>query len=200
MTLTAAEAGLAALLTDVCVGSADALVASLRRAVADGATDVEIDEVLLLGPLYTGYPRTLNAFAAWREMRPHAASVGVSPADRATAGLSAFAAVYGPRALRVQDEIGRLHPDLRAAILEDAYGRVLARPVLSLRLKELCALPVLIATDAPRQLASHVLGARRAGATDEEVLAACETARKRTEPGRFAVGLERVNDTLVRRD
>ncbi|HYC76497.1 MAG TPA: carboxymuconolactone decarboxylase family protein, partial [Planctomycetota bacterium] len=143
-------------------------------------------------------PRTINAFAAWRASGRGAAVALPAALDRAAAGASAFEAVYGDRADRVRAELARLHPDLERAVIEDAYGRTLSRPVLSLRVKELVAVPVLIATDAPKQLASHVAGARRAGADDAEILEAAEQAKARCARGAFAPAISRVREALAK--
>jgi 4-carboxymuconolactone decarboxylase len=61
------------------------------------------------------------------------------------------------------------HPELAEWILADGYGRVLSRPGLSIRERELIVVAVLSALRLPKQLESHVRGARRVGATSREV-------------------------------
>ena len=63
------------------------------------------------------------------------------------------------------------HPDLAAWILEDGYGKVLSRPILSIRERELIVVAVLSALRLPKQLESHVRGAVRVGATARDVAA-----------------------------
>jgi 4-carboxymuconolactone decarboxylase len=58
-----------------------------------------------------------------------------------------------------------LHPDLERWMVEFGYGRVLARPGLSPRERELVTVASLAALGWERQLVSHVLGALRVGAT-----------------------------------
>jgi 4-carboxymuconolactone decarboxylase len=70
--------------------------------------------------------------------------------------------------------IGRMrgyHPELADWILEEGYGRVLSRPVLSIRERELIVVAVLSALRLPRQLESHERGALRVGATAGQVAA-----------------------------
>jgi hypothetical protein len=50
------------------------------------------------------------------------------------------------------------HPDLAEWILADGYGRVLSRPGLSIRERELIVVAVLSALRLPKQLESHVRG------------------------------------------
>jgi 4-carboxymuconolactone decarboxylase len=61
------------------------------------------------------------------------------------------------------------HPELAEWILADGYGRVLSRPGLTIRERELIVVAVLAALRLPKQLESHVRGARRVGATSREV-------------------------------
>ncbi|MBL8841378.1 MAG: carboxymuconolactone decarboxylase family protein [Planctomycetes bacterium] len=55
--------------------------------------------------------------------------------------------------------------DFSTWVLEDAYGRVLARPGLAARQRELLAVAALAALDCPAQLKSHLRGALRLGAS-----------------------------------
>lgn len=63
------------------------------------------------------------------------------------------------------------HPDLADWILEEGYGRVLSRGVLSIRERELIIVAVLSALRLPLQLESHLRGALRVGATPRDVAA-----------------------------
>jgi 4-carboxymuconolactone decarboxylase len=54
-------------------------------------------------------------------------------------------------------------------MLEEGYGKVLSRPHMDLKVRELCIIGVLVGLDAPQQLYSHLRGALNVGATPEEV-------------------------------
>ena len=69
------------------------------------------------------------------------------------------------------------HPDLAEWVVVDGYGKVLSRPILSPRERELLIVAVLAAIDVPLQLRSHVEGARRVGATEEEIQAVLRVPR-----------------------
>jgi 4-carboxymuconolactone decarboxylase len=58
---------------------------------------------------------------------------------------------------------------------EQGYGRVLSRPGLVARERELITVAALAALGWERQLVSHLLGARRVGAGAQEVRAAYRT-------------------------
>ena len=69
------------------------------------------------------------------------------------------------------------HPDLAEWILADGYGKVLARPALSIRERELIVVAVLAAMKLPLQLESHIRGALRVGASKREVAAMTGSGR-----------------------
>lgn len=58
------------------------------------------------------------------------------------------AGVYG----KLRKRMGQLHPVLDTLMLEHGYGRVLSRPGLTLRLRELCVIAVLVGQDVSPQL------------------------------------------------
>ncbi|MCC6405679.1 MAG: carboxymuconolactone decarboxylase family protein [Planctomycetes bacterium] len=62
------------------------------------------------------------------------------------------------------------HPDFAAFIEGHAYGRILARPGLEPSVRELLACAALAVLGQERQLASHVRGALRCGASSAAVL------------------------------
>jgi alkylhydroperoxidase/carboxymuconolactone decarboxylase family protein YurZ len=198
MPLSAADRALCDLFVDVCAGGVADVDASLDAALAVGTDAALIDETLLLGAPYGGVPRAILAFGAWRKRRGDPVAAPWTPADRARSGLKTFESVYGERTTRVLRELDLYHPDLRAAIVEDAYGRVLARPTMPPRLRELIAIPALIALDGPRQAVAHALGARRAGADVVEILEAAGRAQKRVERDRLSAALDLVREALAR--
>src|ERR1051325_2730513 len=123
----------------------------------------------------------------------------IRPAEtRLAAARHAFDAVYGRRAARVRARLEELHPELAAFVFEDAYGRILARPVLSFRLKELLAIPALVTSGTPRQLVSHVLGALRAGATPDEIREAAALAESWCDDRTLATAATAIEEALAK--
>jgi 4-carboxymuconolactone decarboxylase len=74
------------------------------------------------------------------------------------------ARVYGPSFSKLRRAVQALHPDLAVWMIEQGYGRVLARAGLPDIARELVAVTVLTATGWERQLVSHLIGAERLGA------------------------------------
>src|SRR5262249_53149015 len=89
-----------------------------------------------------------------------------APRDRirAAAGRAVFERIYAEKTAAVLNYLRGLDPAVAAWIGEHAYGRVLSRPGLVARERELFSVAALIATGQEKQLLSHVLGALRCGA------------------------------------
>jgi AhpD family alkylhydroperoxidase len=90
--------------------------------------------------------------------------------DRAAAALPQSAP--GRRGCRID----RAAPGFSAWILEDDYGRVLARDGLTTADRELLAIVALAVLDCPSQQKSHVRGALRLGVSLEQIYAAVDLA------------------------
>lgn len=85
-------------------------------------------------------------------------------ADRSR-GEALFRAIYGNSSDAVLLALDAVAADYSTWVLEDAYGRVLARPGIAARQRELLAVAALAALDCPAQLKSHLRGALRLGAS-----------------------------------
>ena len=158
---------------------------ALREAV--GVADPEaVEEVLLQGYLFAGYPAALNAFKLWREISGRAAPAAV-PDDAdvwAQRGPEVFARVYGDQGERLRENVSALHPDLERWALHEGYGKVLGRAGLDLATRELCIAALLASCDAEPQLYAHLRGALNAGAEVEDVDDALREAARGMTPER----------------
>ena len=133
-----------------------------------------IEEAILQSYLFLGYPTALQALAVWRELMDVAITIeGLeNPEILRARGERACATVYGGQYERLRANITRLHPDVEAWMISEGYGKVLGRPGLELKTRELCIIGLLAAQDAAHQLHSHLRGALNAGASVTEVEAA----------------------------
>ncbi len=176
--LTEAErAALGALLAAGAAGREELVGPLVAQAQRLGVNAEVLREALLMLVPYAGHPRALAAFAAAGlapDLRPGAADEA-SASARAVRGRAAFEAVYGASAPRVLEGLSALDPRLPAWTLEHAYGRVLARPGLALRERELLAVAMLTALGGLADpLLGHMRGALRLGASPAQVAAAVE--------------------------
>jgi 4-carboxymuconolactone decarboxylase len=151
------------------------LRAAMARAVRVSLDPSWVEEVILQSYLFAGFPRALNAARAWRKAsgRPAPAADPESDARRAPQwelrGELTCSTVYGAMYDRLRVNIRALHPALDAWMIVDGYGKVLSRPALDLKRRELCIVGVCAAVEQDRQLHAHLHGALNAGATRGEV-------------------------------
>jgi 4-carboxymuconolactone decarboxylase len=171
---------LVALAVTIAVGNE----AVMRDAIETAAKVVRpewAEEAILQSYLFVGFPRALNAMRAWRKASRRTAPArdadpAADPAAWRARGEQTCATVYGPMYERLRVNIRHLHPALDDWMIEEGYGRVLGRPALDLKRRELCIAAVCAATEQDRQLHSHLHGALHAGASVAEIDGALEIA------------------------
>ena len=134
-------------------------------------------EAILMVHLFAGFPRQISTY----DVLASAGGLGTAEPDEFEGivddperGRALFDVIYAAQSERVQERLRVGHPDVVRWILGHAYGRVLARPGLSTRVRELLAVSALLVLRQERQLASHVRGAIYCGATAAEVLEVLE--------------------------
>jgi len=185
----------------ICAGSE----ADIREAMSDAADGLPpewVEEVVLQSYLFAGFPRALNAAREWRRAsgRPAPTYDGDAHAESQAQlwrerGERTCAIVYGPFYEGLRRNIRELHPALDAWMIVDGYGKVLSRPALDLRRRELCVVGACAAARQDRQLHSHLHGALHAGASAAEVagaLAAVEDLTGANDARRYRQLLARV--------
>lgn len=138
-----------------------------------------LEETLLQCVLFCGFPRVITAFehldSAWpTDTAPSGG--GLPEAEQMTAGNELFGAIYGKNDAAVRSLLKGFHQELHDFVLEAAYGRILTRPHLTGKTRELIAVAVLAAQGQKRQFAGHARGAMHLGATQEELYEALVTA------------------------
>jgi len=154
--------------------------ATTRRVIDETAGSVEptlVDEVILQSYLFAGFPRTLNAARMWRSASGAPApltderALGRNIDEWERSGEETCATVYGASYEMLRRNVRELHPALDAWMIADGYGKVLSRPGLDLKRRELCVVAACAAAGQQRQLHSHLHGALNCGATAEEISA-----------------------------
>lgn len=146
-------------------------VAALRAA---GVPRADVEETLLQAVLFSGFPRVVTAFeelnARWPAATPPAGGA-LPEAQQVAAGSALFTAIYGHNDAAVRAMLRGCHGEFHDFVLQAAYGRILSRPGLPPRDRELLACAVLAAQDQKRQFVAHARGARHFGATREQLQA-----------------------------
>jgi 4-carboxymuconolactone decarboxylase len=153
-------------------------IAIVRRVMVEAigiAPSEAVNEVLLQSYLFAGFPRTLNAARAWRDVSGEeapaddpASSPPTSTALRGT-GEEVCRVVYGDKYEALRQAVTRLHPALDEWMVTDGYGKVLSRTGLSLAARELCIVAACAASEQLPQLKSHLRGALNCGASLEDL-------------------------------
>ena len=173
-------------LVRVAAALAEGKVAVLRDRFVAARTarvpDRWIEELLLQSLLVVGYPLALVAFGVWRELNgplPGPGDGGGGGGGEelahedwqswATRGGAVCAAVYGRAYHKLLLNLRALHPALEDLVLVDAYGKVIGRPGLDLKRRELCTVAAVAVLGTAQQLHSHLRGSLNTGATRVEV-------------------------------
>ena len=177
--LDAATRALVELSIVIATAQEPELRSGMQRAVCAPLDPTWVEELILQSYIFAGFPRALNAAREWRR------ASGI-PAPRADADMTdhdgsaryerwrergevTCATVYGSAYERLRSNIRELHPALDEWMIVEGYGKLLGRPALDLRRRELCIVAVCGALGQERQLHAHLRGAMNAGATTAEV-------------------------------
>jgi len=160
-------------LAAVLAAGAEGEMRSSLEAAAKGSVDpVWVEELVLQTYLFAGFPRTLNGMRLWRRVSNRVVETADFEESLSSLwtsrGEKTCEEVYGTLYKRLRANIRSLHPALDTWMI-DLYGRVLGRPGLDLKRRELCIVAVCAALEQDRQLHSHLHGALNAGASPEEV-------------------------------
>ena len=152
----------------------------MRSTMSEAIEDVDpdaVEEIILQSYLFAGFPRALNAARAWRAVSGRPApdqDEEASAKDLAAwrkRGEKTCAVIYGDHYEKLRENIRALHPALDEWMIVDGYGKVLARPGVDLRTRELCVVAACAVSGQQRQLHSHLHGALNAGSSAGEVAA-----------------------------
>lgn len=157
-----------------------ALEDAFARAAAGSANPLSVEEALLQSYLFLGYPAALTALAGWRAMGgpPPLETDDLATPERVAEwirrGEAVCRRVYGRAYDKLRANVARAHPAMDRWMVTEGYGKVLGRPGLDLRVRELCIVAILAVTGWEPQLHSHLRGAMHAGARPSEVEEALE--------------------------
>src|SRR3989440_12927080 len=189
--LDPATAALVRLAAAVAAGDVPELHERLVAALGAEVPPLWIDELLLQSMLVVGYPLALVAFGVWREVRGSAAT-GRHAAEPLThedwqawadRGAAVCRDVYGRAYHKLLVSLRALHPALEDLVLVDAYGKVIGRPGLDLKRRELATVAAVAVLGTAQQLPSHLRGALHTGAPPEEAEAGLEVVAPDLDPG-----------------
>jgi 4-carboxymuconolactone decarboxylase len=179
-----------------CAGRFDAVPPLLDLAAELGAGPEALHEACLQVVAYGGFPRAIEALtllSARRREPPPPAHREPAPA----AGRAVWDSIYSDQAEDVLAKLEALAPGFPHWVLDSAYRRILARPGLALRDRELLGVAALALMALPAPLGSHVRGALRNGSSADLVADILDTARVLAGPEALAV-IDQAVDRLSR--
>jgi alkylhydroperoxidase/carboxymuconolactone decarboxylase family protein YurZ len=159
----------------------------LRRELRSASVEVPlIREAVLQAYLFAGYAAAINAFHVVNEI--FGEDAGVLREDHGsldswrTRGEALCRRIYGKQYDRLVENMRRLHPDLGDWMIWEGYGKVLSRPFLSPRVRELIIVGMTAVLAVERQFRSHVRGSLHVGATTREIRSVFEDVAPRMPP------------------
>lgn len=149
------------------------LKSELQRALQENVPIVWIREAILQSYLFAGYAAAINAFIFLNEL----AGTSVEFLEEEDASLDLWKKrgeelcrqIYGQQFEKLMQNMKRLHPELAGWMLLEGYGKVLARPFFSPRVRELLIVGMTATLQVERQFHSHTRGALHVGATPAEL-------------------------------
>ncbi len=162
-------------------GAGEQKMRSVIEKAVGNVDPVSMDEVILQSYLFAGFPRALNAARIWRALSGTAAPESDAAAEHRNdsdwieRGMETCKTVYGESYDLLRENIRALHPALDSWMIADGYGKVLSRPQLDLKTRELCVVAACAAAGQQRQLHSHLHGALNAGAAPDEIQGALDS-------------------------
>lgn len=167
-------AALVRLSARIAAGTELEMRVACHEAVAAKVPTAWVEEAILQSYLFAGFPRALNATREWRRVSgvaaPEQGELSAPDLERWRAdGEATCATVYGKFYEKLRHNIVALHPALDEWMIVEGYGKILSRPGLELRLRELCIVAACAASGQDRQLHSHLHGALNAGALEPEL-------------------------------
>ncbi|RVO43571.1 carboxymuconolactone decarboxylase [Sinorhizobium meliloti] len=157
--------------------------AHIVSALAAGATDSDIVEMVIQLSVYSGFPAALNAAGRARNVlaapeRPQASTqkgVDTTKDDekRFMRGVATLAETSGGSGADVVDSFKDVAPGLDRLVVAHCYGDIFCRPALDPKVRELGAISALAAQGtvaAEKPLGVHIDAALNLGATPEEIV------------------------------
>jgi 4-carboxymuconolactone decarboxylase len=153
------------------IGLADKSVikSAMLKAAESGAATEAIYEMTLQSYLFVGFPRMLTAAESFREVFPKFSVQlveEVSPnkvEDWKIRGLELCQKVYSENYEKLKNRVKLFSPEIFEWMILEGYGKVLSRPGLDIKARELGIVACLIIDNRPTQLFSHIRGALNVG-------------------------------------
>lgn len=139
----------------------------LQKAIAERQAPVAfLAELFIHLSLLIGFPNMLHGLEQLARLKTplrRTPSDNLSSRQLQHRGLRALQRVYGRQTEKLLHSLAAIHVDLPRMIVQDVYGKVIARAGLRMQERELINITVLTIQGLDRQQYSHIRGALRVG-------------------------------------
>lgn len=166
----------------IAQGAIPQLKVHLNGALNTGCSITEVKEVILQMSVYTGFPRSINAMNAFREVLTERKSKGINDREgnipnqepdtinRYSKGAEALSHLDSLQAQRMEEAYRDFSPELVQFTLEYAFADIHSRKGLDRRYRQIATVAALATLgNAPSQLKFHITGALNVGVTADEI-------------------------------
>lgn len=162
----------------IALADEDILKKAALLAHDGGAEIAEIYEVMLQSYLFLGFPRMLTAAENFSESYPGFTAqlkIKISGSRQMKlwmkSGTLLCQKVYAGNFAKLKKRICQFSPEIFDWMILEGYGKVLSRPELDIKRRELAVVACLMIDNRPKQLFSHIRGALNVGVTGRLVKA-----------------------------
>lgn len=157
--------------------------ASIRKVIEGGGSLEAVYEMTLQSYLFLGFPRMLTAAECFQELFPdyskeHFESSSNKFENWLERGTQLCRKVYAANFDKLKNRILSFSPEIFEWMILEGYGKVLTRPGLGIRDRELGIVACLMIESRPKQLFSHMRGALNVGVSKELVYSVIKDVQK----------------------
>lgn len=173
---------IAAVSSLIAQGAIPQLKVHLNGALNTGCSITEVKEVILQMSVYTGFPRSINAMNAFREVLNERKDKGINDVEgnvsnqendtsnRYSKGAEALSHLDSQQAQRMEEAYHDFSPELVQFTLEYAFADMHSRKGLDKKYRQIATVAALTTLgNAPSQLKFHINGALNVGVTGDEI-------------------------------
>ncbi len=174
----------------------------IECALSDHIPVIKVKEIILQNYLFCGFPNTIEALIILNRVLHDRKIKDDNFYDRRSTqqirqdGLDLCAIIYGKNYAKLIQNMDHLSSDLSQWMIMEGYGKVLSRPILNPRERELAVIAALAVLRRERQLISHIRGALHAGSTKNEIIEVCSGLSLITDHTTVEAALKTVDATL----
>lgn len=159
--------GLAVYSAAISLADEKTLAETATKTESLGAGIDSIYEIMLQSYLFLGFPRMLTAAESFRASFPNY-KVEVEPAEYLKErGIALCRKVYAENYDRLKEKVISFTPEIFDWMILEGYGKVLSRPRLDIKIRELAIVSCLMIEKRPKQLRSHIRGALNVGVEEK---------------------------------